>query len=100
MIIIGQNNDVIINFNQIRGIYIEDLDPEYMQPDKFRIVADGGNAIFPLGRYTTEEKARKVLIEITSHYECSQKLLATGDKYAGPYINKFSYELPVDEEVK
>ena len=91
MIIIGQNNDVIINFNQIRGIYIEDLDPEYMQPDKFRIVADSGNAIFPLGRYTTKEKARKVLIgigkTIAEHIE---------DK---KFYHNFC-ELPADSEVK
>lgn len=61
MIIIGQNKDVIINFNQIRGIYIEDVDPEDKAVNKYKISADGGNAIFPLGRYFTEERAKEVI---------------------------------------
>ena len=91
MIIIGQDNDVIINFDLIRGIYIEDLDPDYLKPDKFRIVADSGNAIFPLGRYTNLNKARTVLTDIGVRIT---KNISNKDFY-----NSF-FEMPVDEEVK
>lgn len=91
MIIIGQNKDVIINFELIRGIYIEDLDPEYMQPDKFRIVADSGNAIFPLGRYTKLSNAREVLVDIARQIANNIE-----DK---DFYNNF-YEMPIDSEVK
>ena len=91
MIIIGQDKDVIINFDLIKGIYVEDLDPDYLKPDKFRIVADSGNAIFPLGRYTNLSKVRTVLIDI-------------GIRISKNISNKNFYnnyfEMPIDEEVK
>lgn len=62
MIIVSQDKDVIVNFNNVENIWINN--PLENNEGKFEIRAESySNNIF-IGEYTTEERAKQVLQEI------------------------------------
>ena len=61
MIIVSQNKKVIINFNNVTGIQVEDK-------NIFVQVVNKDSPI--IGQYETEKRAKEVLHEIIKNYEC------------------------------
>ncbi len=63
MIIINQDKDKVVNFDNVGIIWIDDNVLDKTEP-MFRICADTGNTDVALGDYKTEERAAEVLEEI------------------------------------
>jgi hypothetical protein len=88
MIIVNQDKDEIVNFNNMNNILIVDFDLKnnYFQ----RIQANTDGDCFILGDYKTEERAKEVLQEIIQSIENWENLKA--GQLSG--ICKFVYEMP------
>lgn len=74
MIIINQNRTEVFNFNGIYRLFIDEWfeDESSKEPDCFYIKAEKNNDdtyCNILGKYTTEEKAKEVLMEMCFCYE-------------------------------
>lgn len=87
MIIVSQDKDCIVNFDNIVSIWIQDFsDSSPWQ----RITAETLGTAEVLGDYKTEERAKKVLQEIGERYEGWQNLV-----YGQPTgICNPKYEMP------
>lgn len=95
MIIVSQNKDEIINFNNIIDIKYADFTN-----------ISGGHEIYChetkteaiiLGTYKTEQRAKEVLGEIADRYE-HMKFLQVTQNHLIEYTNKpnFVYEMPIE----
>ena len=88
MIIINQDKDELVNFNNISHIWIDNtwLDSiEKLEEEKFEINADD----FLLGIYDTKERAKEILEEIIK-----EKVIEDGLFYEMPKEDCLFYEMP------
>lgn len=97
MIIVNQDKDEIINFNNISNIFI--YNPLNNNDGEFEINADDNL----LGTYKTEERAKEVLKEIIKIYRSSEAFKHTREYETQETITRklnkenlllFSYEMP------
>lgn len=71
MIIISQEKDVIVNFDNVENIWINN--PLENDEGKFEIRAESYSNNMLIGEYKTEERAKEVLKEIVFKYgECNR----------------------------
>lgn len=63
MIIVSQDKETIVNFETISYIEIKRIDPYYRQYE-YTITAYFNNTHKQIGKYKTEERAKKVLQDI------------------------------------
>ena len=89
MIIRSQNKDLIINFSEIDGIYV------HKDGEVFRV--DTKN--FILGRYSTHEKAIKVLDMIQEAYIKDCALYIDRENNAKVIPKNRGFQMPQDSEV-
>lgn len=79
MLIVSQNEDKIINFEQMASLYVDTWSNEEFatEPNCFCIKAEKASdnliCMF-LGYYATEERAKEVLKQIIEQYELSERL--------------------------
>ena len=67
MIIVSQDKDTVVNFDNIEIIGIGN--PLEDDNGKFKILANTtSDSQYTLGQYDTEERAKEVLIEIVANY--------------------------------
>ena len=71
MIIVSQDKETIVNFNNITRISVVPLAEEEL---KYALLVNGG---LDLGHYKTKERAKEVLQEISFVYKCSESRSAT-----------------------
>ena len=95
MIIVSQDKEEIVNFDNIENIWI-DADEE----GRFTIEATA-DTNSTLGYYKTKERAKEVLKEIQSNYTESELLKVpsvTPTRYISglELIKAFEYEMPLD----
>ncbi len=89
MIIVGQDKDIILNFNNTESIAI--LNPLEDNDGMFRVGAiTPSDNEYTLGKYAIEERAKEVLQEIINAIECWEDFKA-GMPYDTP---NFKYEMP------
>lgn len=92
MIIVGQDKDIILNFNNTESIAI--LNPLEDNDGMFRVCAiTPSDNEYTLGKYKTEERAKEVLQEIISRYEYAQRNLADSND-TSPFEQVFIYQMP------
>lgn len=89
MIIVGQDKDIILNFENIDMIFVGN--PLDTDNGKFQIIANAiSNNELRLGCYKTEERAKEVLQEITNAIKCWEDF-----KGEIPHDTpNFKYEMP------
>lgn len=66
MIIISQDKDVIVNFDNVENIWINN--PLENNDGKFEIRAESYSNNMVIGEYETEKRAKEVLQDITNTY--------------------------------
>ena len=97
MIILSQDKKMIINFNNIVGIVIRKNNEENI----YQIQCKSGNETSKriLGKYATEERAKKILQEITEDY---RRVYTTYQKGRSDYpietliFDRSVYEMPLE----
>lgn len=67
MIIVNQDKEMIVNFDNVEYIWISKL--EKNEDDTFKIVTQAAFGNMIIGRYKTEGRAKEVLQEIISKYK-------------------------------
>lgn len=90
MIIVNQDKNAILNFDNTTTIKTEE------QRENYTIVARVNNGhIATLGEYATEERAKEVLQEILKYYNSLKRksVYAIGDGNF-TFSEKFYYEMP------
>lgn len=90
MIIVSQDKDNIVNFDNVVSIGIEDFDLNDKNCFQ-RITAETLGTSVLLGDYKTEERAKEVLKEITKKYENSMWRLGRNTL---SFEDEFIYEMP------
>lgn len=94
MIIVSQDKDKIVNFDNLTQIYITQDEEETAYFIRFETV----DSLYDnLGKYKTEERAKKVLQEIISRYEYAQRNLADSND-TSPFDEVFVYKMPLEWE--
>ena len=91
MIIVSQDKDVIVNFDNVGNIWINN--PLENDDGKFEIIAENYLNNTVIGDYKTEERAKEILQEIIEFYEISKRY----ESKNGVIVfqdNKFVYEMP------
>jgi hypothetical protein len=71
MIIIGQDKDIAVNFNNIDAIKIGNTRNQYRETIYARLSSD---YFYKIGEYKTEERAEEVLRDIAHWYEIEAKV--------------------------
>lgn len=66
MLIISQDKQAIINFENMQSISIEN--PLEDDDGMFKIIAETDRSIYTLGRYAAEERAKEILQDIIRFY--------------------------------
>lgn len=93
MIIVSQDKDKVVNFDNVGNINIEKCYNESLKQEDFTydiLVYIISSGIVRLGKYKTEERAKEVLQEIGERYEGWQNLV-----YGQPSgICNPKYEMP------
>lgn len=93
MIIVSQDEDTITNFNNIEivgiGTPLEDNE------GKFRILVNTiSGEQYTIAKYTTEERAKEVLNEMTRKYETSKRYECSNININIFIEAEFIYEMP------
>lgn len=90
MIIVSQDKDVIVNFDNVENVWINN--PLENDEGKFEIRAESYSNNMLIGEYETEERAKEVLAEIVDTYT---KIGTTFKTYSGVEKQAVSvYEMP------
>lgn len=97
MIIVSQDKEVIVNFNNVENIWI--YNPLENNEGKFEIRAETHSNNMFIGAYKTEERAKEVLGEIINIYKATEAFKVVSgrilDSTGAVAINKgFVYEMP------
>lgn len=71
MIIIGQDKDIAVNFNNIDAIKIGNTRNQYRETIYARLSSD---YFYKIGEYKTEERAEEILRDIAHWYEIDAKV--------------------------
>ena len=98
MIIVGQDKDIILNFNNTESIAI--LNPLEDNDGMFRVCAiTPSDNEYTLGKYKTEERAKEVLqeiIKVYKFYKGKTYYVEDEKKLLGKYEYGV-YEMPVEK---
>ena len=90
MIIVGQDKEKIVNFDNLTQVYITQDEEE----TAYFIRCETVDSLYDdLGKYETEERAKEVLKEITRQYENSMWKLG---KTIISFQDEFVYRMPED----
>ena len=90
MIIVSQDKEKIVNFDNLTQVYITQDEEETAYFIRYETV---DSLYDDLGKYETEERAKEVLQEITRQYENSMWKLG---KTAISFQDEFVYRMPED----
>lgn len=99
MIIVNQDKDKIINFEQMASLYVDSWSNEEFatEPNCFCIKAEKASdnliCMF-LGEYATEERAQEVLQEIVGLYRRCQQVIGERGGVANFIYPPKVYEMP------
>lgn len=77
MIIVSQDKEVIINFDNVENIWINN--PLIKDEDKFEIRAESYSNNMLIGEYETQERAKEILQEIIKTHKISESYKYTRD---------------------
>lgn len=93
MIIVSQDKEIIINFNNAQAINVH-LKNKKQVCAWFNVDEDpNGNVV--LGEYKTEERAKEVLQEIWNFYEIAERYECSSNNGVTIFLEKkFTYEMP------
>lgn len=99
MIIISQDKDNIVNFNNIVSIVIDEFK---FGSNRKRITAETLGFTVVLGDYKTEKRAKEVLKSIVEVYQANKTFECTNDNVQSDVLNEimerklplFTYEMP------
>lgn len=90
MIIVSQDKEKIVNFDNLTQVYITQDEEE----TAYFIKCETVDSLYDdLGKYETEERAKEVLKEITRQYENSMWKLG---KTTSSFQDEFVYRMPED----
>lgn len=93
MIIVSQDKEIIINFNNVQAINVHFKNKK--QVCAWFNVDEDPNGSVVLGEYETEEKAREVLQEIWNFYEDVKRYEGSSNTGTTVFFGKkFTYEMP------
>lgn len=96
MIIVSQDKDLIVNFDNVEAIILGNpIKDEHGFCKIIALVTSNNNCT--LGKYTTEERAKEVLQEIVIVYEYGKRHLADSND-TSPFDEVFVYKMPLEEE--
>ena len=90
MIIVSQDKEKIVNFDNLTQVYITQDEEETAYFIRYETV---DSLYDDLGKYETEERAKEVLQEITRQYENSMWKLG---KTIISFQDEFVYRMPED----
>ena len=92
MIIVNQDRDKIINFDNLTQVYITQDEEE----TAYFIRLETVNCLYDdLGEYETEERAKEVLQEIWDFYEVAKRYECSSNIGMTVFFGKkFTYEMP------
>lgn len=93
MIIRSQNKKVIVNLDNVRGVYFQEV--EKQEEIVFKVVVEN----YKLGYYSTEEKAIKVLDMIQNVYTQYGTLADGLGNIHGAFNIPKCFQMPQDSEV-
>ena len=96
MIIVSQDKDNVINYDNVKSLWIDDnvLDKTNTT---FYINADDDF----LGEYETEERAKEVLKEIWKFYEISKRYECSSNNGITIFLEpKFAYQMPESRVIR
>ena len=79
MIIVSQDKDVIVNFDKVENIWINN--PLENNKRKFQIRAESYSRNMVIGEYKTQERAMQVLGEIIEFYEDTRQKMMLKNIY-------------------
>ena len=92
MIIVSQDKDKIINFDNLTQVYITQDEEEKAYFIRFETV---DSLYDDLGEYKTEERAKEVLQEIWNFYETAKRYECSSNNGITIFLEKkFTYEMP------
>ena len=92
MIIISQDKTMILNFEYIETIEIEN--PLENNDGKFKILSDTtSDNQYTIAEYKTEERAKEVLKEIWEFYEVAKRY-SSSNGMSMIFEKRFAYEMP------
>lgn len=98
MIIVSQNKNIIVNFNNISNINVEKCYNESIKEEDFTFdiyayaVASG---MIRIGKYETEERAKEVLKEIVEAIKGKSQITMTQEELITEAYGGY-YEMPED----
>lgn len=100
MLIISQDKQAIINFENMQSISIEN--PLEDDDGMFKIIAETDRSIYALGRYAAEERAKEILTQIVYRYSAvemykiadEQTKNAIVQTYSEKGITPYIFEMP------
>ena len=93
MIIVSQDKNIVVNFDNVANINIEKCYNESIREEDFTfdiLVFIVSSGLVRIGKYKTQERAKEVLQEIVNAIECWEDL-KVGMPHGTP---SFKYELP------
>lgn len=92
MIIVNQDRDKIINFDNLTQVYITQDEEETAYFIRFETV---DSLYDDLGEYETEGRAKEVLQEIWNFYEIAKRYECSSNNGMTVFFEKrFTYEMP------
>ncbi len=94
MIIVSQEKNRIINFNNILNLYISRYEKEKIT-EYYISYEDCNNSYEDIGCYETKERAKEVLQEIWKFYEISKRYECSSNNGITIFLEpKFAYQMP------
>lgn len=103
MIIVSQDKNIVVNFENVANINIEKCYNESTREENFTfdiLVFIVSSGLVRIGKYKTEERAKEVLQEIVKQYK---NLITSYKKGRSDYpietlmFNRNVYEMPVEK---
>lgn len=95
MIIVSQDKDKIVNFDNLTQIYITRDEEETATFIRYETV---DSLYDDLGEYKTEERAKEVLREIIDTY--TRKILINNNTKQQPILDDLVYRVPIDSNIQ
>lgn len=102
MIIVSQDKERIVNFNNIQDIRIEEYGTHIKTKKIYKIFSGNFEGyVSLLGTYETKERAKEVLQEIIKEYKATEAFKACADRIADKVgaiaiEEGFAYEMPLE----
>lgn len=100
MIIVSQDKNIVVNFENVANINIEKCYNESTREENFTfdiLVFIVSSGLVRIGKYKTEERAKEVLQEIIGFYKKTDCIIGIGDSLKQVVNLPKVFEMPVEK---